>query len=399
MANRRVLPVKDGVKIDLRAGGNLYLQGWERQEVGILGYEDDTRVQSDEDAMHISCGSDIDVMVPGQVEVAVEKVGGEAYIRQIQGKLDVQRVGGNLFIQNSANVTIERIGGDCRLQHISSELKVERVSGDLICHDIQCAMAVETVRGDAIIQSVTPPAMVQASGDIALSLTSLSNGEVSMRAKGDLSLFIPKEGNAQLNIESSGREINLNVAGEHRRVKEMTYSFSVGNGEGTIINVKSSGDVIVSDEVSSIGGCENLFQRLDQDWEEFTKGNTEKFQSWQHPFDRASEIADRVSRSVTQRIVERSERKIQAAMEKVEARMRDMDWGFEAPEPPIPPIPPVPPAPFNSTPGPFSRRSAPVEEKVNTTREERLKILEMLSEKKITAEQAADLLRILGRKG
>jgi hypothetical protein len=72
---------------------------------------------------------------------------------------------------------------------------------------------------------------------------------------------------------------------------------------------------------------------------------------------------------------------------------RKIEFNTDIPRPPMPPeapMPPTPPSPFASA----KPADEPAREPVGT--EERMAILRMLEQKKITAEQAAQLLAAMG---
>jgi len=103
----------------------------------------------------------------------------------------------------------------------------------------------------------------------------------------------------------------------------------------------------------------------------------------------------------------RADERIAAAMKRVEDRTRAMNRdGVIPPIPPVgrprksiltpePPTPPGPPAPAKPATPPMSPTGRPA--KAVVSEEERMLILTMLQEKKITAEEAAKLLEALER--
>jgi len=96
-----------------------------------------------------------------------------------------------------------------------------------------------------------------------------------------------------------------------------------------------------------------------------------------------------------------AEAKAQAAGRRAEAQLRRMDR-FRIPS--IPPIPPIPPIPNvgdfwpKSSSGPGAAMGSQPEPRPKVSDEERMIILNMLSEKKISAEEANQLLDALNGK-
>ncbi len=130
---------------------------------------------------------------------------------------------------------------------------------------------------------------------------------------------------------------------------------------------------VISEEIDS---RENAWKEAREQWNNFP---------WEggFGFSRNSALAEMVSRRA-QEATERAERRANAAMRRTEERIRqaaergmrqaDMQFAMGGPTPPPPP--PPPPAP-------------------KVTEQERLMVLEMLKENKITVEQAEKLLAAL----
>jgi hypothetical protein len=150
--------------------------------------------------------------------------------------------------------------------------------------------------------------------------------------------------------------------------------------------VNAGGDVRVSDTAVELRSITGELERLENAWADARGRYSSPGWSGGFGLDRTSAWADMVSRRA-QEAARRAEQRVQAATRRTEEQIRqaaeremrraDRFGGFA----PMPPAPPAPPQPF--------QRSAPVSEK------ERLMVLQMLQEGKVTVEQAEQLLAAL----
>lgn len=404
---KKTYPVGESMTILVRAHADLALQGWDKMEVYPI---DDGRqapvVQTEGEILRVTFADDGELLVPEGASVQVERVSGDAHIRNLTGKLAVERVGGDLSVQNVAEAAFSNIGGDCEVLGISGALAIHRVGGDLSAAGLKGAAAVSNVGGDANLELVDGNLDVKAGGDICLTLSQTTEQTVSARAGGDLDLYLPQGASAVVSIISRGEDIRLRVEGAKQRLEQQAHQATLGEGTAKL-SLQAGGDVFISDEPHEEESFASIAANLEEYWQDLEESREEReSDSDDEGFMSGEDISRRVNRHVEE-AMRRADERIAAAMKRVEAHTRQMGRdGMVPPIPPVgrprksilipePPTTPKPPAPPIPPAVPMPPGGKPA--KTVVSEEERMLILTMLQEKKITAEEAAKLLEALER--
>jgi len=191
--------------IVIKAHGDLSLQGWDHAEARLL-IDDihNLRISQDGEALQLICLDECDLTVPEGIAVRIDKTGGDAHVRGIKGKLEIQKVGGDLSLADAVDVEIGQVGGDCLVYQVNGRLVGQRFGGDCSGMQVGGPLSFEHIGGDANLQVVSGAVTLRAGGDITLQITEL-NAPVSLRAGGDIRLHLPMDASATLDLESGGR--------------------------------------------------------------------------------------------------------------------------------------------------------------------------------------------------
>ena len=384
----KTINVNDHTMIVVKTHADLDLQGSDQMEIRALTDEPrGAAMTQDEDLVHVQSRSDLDLIVPTGSEILVERVSGDAHLRQVNGHLQIQRVGGDLAIQNIATAEIMSVGGDCRILTSQGVLSIQRIGSDFTGAELNGPIKLEGVGGDADVHMTGGDAQIRAGGDINFTIAEITDQSVRLDAGGDVLMLLPSDANVTLELRSRGHDINIEMAGESQSIEKRMASLTFGSGSCKI-NIDAGGDIRVSDDLSEMESFDDLREDIDEHWEEVehtrsdraSEGDDEGFAF------HAGEFNDRINRHVDD-AMRKADSRLQQAMKKLEERTRRLEkHGFHS----VPPIPPIPPV------GPWTGNAAHTEtKKQSASEEEKLLILKMLQEKKITAEEAEKLLDAL----
>lgn len=161
------------------------------------------RIQCDDDC-EIKCpdsipleilhvDGDIDKIVGLHSRLYIEKVRGDAVLRQHIGELIIQSISGDMDIKNvEGNVAITDVQGDLQVQRASKgKLTIGKVYGDLALQEIEGDCRVEHVQGDIALTLDFRPGQnygFNADGDIAFVLSEETNATFIMPLSSDVSV-------------------------------------------------------------------------------------------------------------------------------------------------------------------------------------------------------------------
>ncbi len=412
--SQNVIPVPDNTTIVLKMHADLALEGWDRAEAGIICRRRDLKiVQLESQKLFISCRDDCFLRLPKNAVVIIEAVGGDMTVRNLDQTLSVRNVGGDLQALDLAGLEVQKVGGDASLYDIAGAVAVRKVGGDLTAYRLGASLRAES-GGDAELVRLPGDVQLRSGGDILLGLEKFTDQPVYLHAGGDIEVIVPAAINAALNISSGAEDINISVGGKDHSYDDHTLRTTLGQG-GAEISLLAGGDVEVSDEPVDESDYRDELADLESEWKdrlEELKDEQEQPLGGFDTLDEAGAIfrgdSEMLNREINDRVSQAMQR-VEEAMKRMNERLaqkgpRVVVAAHPAPIPVVPPVPPVPdvppapeapgnPAPWNPPDAQaFAEEAAPAE----ASDEERQIILRMLQEKKITAEEADELLLALG---
>lgn len=389
--DKNPIPITDHTMFVIKTHADLNLQGWDRMEVQPISDDySGLSLQQEGDTVRIYANSDLNVSLPTGAAVMIERVSGDANIRNLSGSLKIQRVGGDLAARQVGVVDIQAVGGDCMVVSSTGPLAIQRVGGDFQGSHLHGPVRLESVGGDAILKVAGGGIHIRTGGDLDVDLEVSDGEEIRAQSNGDVLVGLPQNGNADLDLNSRGRDIRVEIGGSTEEIEKRFHHLVLGDGSQKI-SIEAGGDICVTDDPLELGnrfsGLDDLEDDLDENWKNFDESRSEWGGDFGQEFsNRAENITDRINKHVEE-AMRQADSRMQEAMKRLELRTRRLERN--GPIPPIPPIPPMPPR----RPG----AEEPAAKKNGPSEEEKMLILKMLQEKKITVEEAEKLLEALER--
>ena len=377
---------------DIRAGED----GEEREIRVVAG--DGLQIDATGDELSLSCQGACTLTMPANLDLRCVAIHGHAQIYGIAGAITGDAVDGRLLLRHTGPVQLRAVGGDLDADDVAGDLIVDKVGGDLRTVDVRGTLATDA-GGDIIANGIEGVVRASAGGDARLTFVSLTQAEHSVRAGGDIVCRLPADADVAARLRCGGR---VRVYGQIALQPEGAGAvrFVLGDGAAAL-DLKAGGDIRVGfqyapgEEMSDDSGIGHEFARQMEQAAQQIAGQLEgqlvalarQLEAKLTESGAGDEIAARVQEKV-QAAMRRAENNIANALRHVEkqaqraeeraARMeaRQMRGRPAWPEPPPPPPRPAPISP-----------------------EQRMKILHMLNQGKITVEQAEQLLSALSGKG
>jgi len=386
-----VLPVSGSITLEVdHVGGDLQIVGWERAEIIAKTDDDELSLRANGQILRAFSDGDLILYVTRETTLRILDVGGDADLRALTGEADILNVGGDLQMRNVGNLKIKSVGGDMSLRGCSGDLLVDSVGGDASLHDIKGDVRI-TVGADLYLRGSENNVLARVGSDAALYLRPKPGKDVNVQAGSDILLRLPAKPDVELTLQGCDDEsIRVDLPGVRPDEVGMFRKLIVGSG-GSTVNLIAGSEVIVTSR--------------DEEWENVAEfdplGREGPFAAGEFP-GLSSDMHDRISRRVeeaTRRALEASmraqeqtekvQRRVDSAMRRAEEKMRSaerrsMHMGINigrfgaSVDNTRPPVPPAPTEPV--------------------TDDERLAILKMLQEKKISLQDAEKLLSALDGK-
>jgi hypothetical protein len=397
----------------VQVDGSLTVEGWERTEVIVRSrHGDGPTITKVEETIRIQTVGDCSVMAPHGSLLRIDEVGGDVRITRIRGEVRGQSIGGSVRMDAVGPVQIEDVGGDVKVTRVAGDLYARNVGGTLKAGLVEGALSANT-GGDTKCEVEGGHVWVNAGGNAKVTVTDLPpDGEIRIEAGGDAVCRIPVDAGAKFQAEAGG-EILLKGLNTAKRRMEGEVSLTLGSGEATI-HMNAGGNVILaanadgdsqaeasmefefnwSDEMAARAG--DMTQQFTEQLEAQLENVSRQLEERMAQLANGEELAARVQQKV-QAAMRRAEEKVAEAMREVERRVQHAERRSERSaardearrwrkgvrvEVPIPPTPPIPPRPMRP----------PRPQPPTVSDEERMMVLRMVEQGKISVEEAEKLL-------
>lgn len=434
--NKQVFQTNQEPHLELIIHGDLRIKGSEEAELIVKAEPESLEIVQLENDFTITCHTDCDLRTPMGSSLLLKTVHGNAVIKAVEGELQIDEVHGDLILRSVGQVTAGEVNGNVEAKNVMGSFTIKDVDGNLTLRDVQGQVTATTVAGNLHLDDVDDSIEASSEGNAVLRFDPTPGGKYAIQAGGNIMISLPEDASASIEIVEANRII-LNMP-DLAASAPVTAPHTLTLGEGDAdIRLEAGGSLMlhsqgprwdVSSELEGIHEIDHaaldiaeqvtrqiesqmamLEQQLNSQLSTLpgilgSRGlSPEQMERIQQRAREAGERATERAQEKMRQAQERLARKLEAAQERAEARARIAEQrmrmseermarrerrGIRFPVPPVPPMPPVPPI----SPHPFAPPRPPSDP---VTENERLTVLRMLSEKKISLAQAQRLLDAL----
>lgn len=339
--------------------GDLSLVGWEGDDILLKGDEDEMHIRQDGDQVIISCDDDLSLRVPKSASVSIKKIGGDAAMRGVMGGIELNEIEGDLSIRDVNSVSIGTIHSDFSLRGAKGSIAVKKVLSDVSIRDVDGNVSLESVADDLALRDVRGNVSANVAEDVVLYLDPKPANAYAVTAGEDILLVMPPRANATLTL--SADEIDIEWKGVDNDDDATSRVVTLGDGSA-LVTLSAGGDIRVTNQSNAGDSAEDFgnFAGIGMDWSGFGERISRQVeQATKRATRQADEAIRRAAASVERR-----------AKVNVNAKVGRWNWDL-------------------------SPKGVPVTPPSQASEEERMAILKMLQEKKISAEDAEKLLSAL----
>jgi hypothetical protein len=343
--------------------GDLSVVGWDGEEILVKTDEDELTLEHNGEEVTLSCTDDVSLRIPREASLSIQRIGGDAALRGVMGNIEIREIDNDLSIRDAGSVTIETIKADFSIRGAKGNLYVRNAGGDVSVRDVEGNVALDSVADDLALRGARGNVKVNVGEDVVVYLEPKAQAAYSITAGDDILLVL--QPNANVTLTMQGDEIDMDWPGIENQEDVTERVLVLGDGSAQI-SLNAGGDIRVTSDANAGNSAEEFgnFAGLNFDWSGFGERISRQVeQATARAAKRAEEVARRAERHA-----ERHARRWKGNVD-----VGRWKWDFNSQNVPPPPPPP----------------SEPVAE------EERMAILKMLAEKKITSEQAEQLLNAL----
>jgi hypothetical protein len=416
--DKQFVTTSESPQVVLYITGDLRLKGQDALDVVAKSDDpEDLSFESQDDQVTIRCSSNCSVRVPRSAVVHVAEVNGNAYIKALDGELTIDQVDGNLELRNVSATKVGQVSGNLFTKNVDGDLTIERVDGEISARRIQGDFAVSGgVSGNLNLNDVGGSANAKVDGNINLRLDPSPGHEYRFECDGNLFCRLSSETSAEISVPKAS-QVLVDLPGIHASAPvQAPYALTLGEGDAKII-LSADGNVVMDthapdwdmedfdiDVGSEVEGmADTVSQQISQQVESQMKMMEEQLNAQMASLSmrlRATRLNEEQARRIEERARETSERaasraqeRIRRAQEKMEQKMAAAQRKMEAKKLLLERSSRHSRRPWNINIPTPTAPGAPAGDPVSE--DERLMILRMLEEKKISTEEAEQLLSAL----
>jgi hypothetical protein len=445
----------------LKVGSDLQVKGWDRLEVLAKSSSDNDLILEEQDGgLTVSSPTDCVLYVPHNASVEVTHTGTNARFRSVFGGITISKIGSSLSVRDIGPLHVEKVGTDFSAKRINGELSIDsigssatlgdvgevtlgkvgsqlvakrvrgdfkvedRIGGNAVIREVDGQVNVSSVGGSLHLREVSGGISADVGGNATIEFSPVSWQSYGVDSGGNISCHIPGDANAKFEILSGARDIHIKTPNISEKLEEGTYTLTLGEGAASV-KLTAGGSVYITTREMDWGGVQDFdidfgeeigsmaeeiaeqathqieaqLEMLENNLNIHLSGLATSISSAGLPEERAKELEERLelakeraamrAEAAAERARAKIELKIAAVQRKVERKARagvaraerkarisrgERQYTVSTLSSPPKPVDPV-------------------------SEEERMMILQMLQDKKVSVEQAEKLLSALEGKG
>ncbi len=391
---QETLPVGKNATLHIaNAPGDLRLTGWERDEIQAKTSGKTLELLVEGEEITLNCDDDLIIFAPKNINIEIISIGGDANFRALNNALKLSDLGGDLVLRHIGKAEIGNIGGDLMLRHAIS-LHAKNIGDDASIRDVAGEVVISNIGSDLHLREVHGNLNVKVGSDAIIYLHPQEGATYHLTAGADILLRLPQDADVEMSL-SAGGELDINLPdAEEKDGEPGTLKLGLATAKLTF---SAGGDLCATTKADAWSDLSDFDIELpfsDEDFsnfgDDFAENFTRHFDAFPDKFfEKLSlkidtfpdETMDKISRKI-----DASARKTDEKMRRAEHKMRRAEHKARRAERK---------AKRRKVKVPVGRPGRPTPPSMPVSDDERLLILKMLEEKKISATDAEKLLSAL----
>ena len=247
MTKKNIKTIESPKIIISQVRGNLNLKGWNQTEVRFSSTVETGLIEEHEEELRISCTGNCSLRVPHQAVIEIKQVGGHLNAKTLDGELLVGKAGGNVVLKDIAKTRFEIIGGQLSAKRVRGDLQINSIGGSVVVQDVDGQFAANAVGANLHLQQIRGGISTRVNGNAVLRFSPVSWQVYDIEVGGRVRCQLPEDVSAIIKIVSGAQKIEIKRYGESEVVRVGEHVLALGDGDATV-NLSAGGKVsIVSD--------------------------------------------------------------------------------------------------------------------------------------------------------
>lgn len=368
-------------------GRALYVSAWDLPKVRIDFFDSGDSYEQKGAKVTLSSGNDCIMRVPADSSVIVGNIGADANVKGISGVLKVQRVGGSLHLKRLGDVEIKSVAGNLTGRDIAGDMKINEVMGNANLRNVQGDLSAKMVSANFELRQGGDNVDAEAMGNAKVRSELGQKASYRIKCAGNAYCRLEGEEDVKATLKSGAEQILVLTPTQNQSLQAREHVLTLGEGKASV-QIEAGGHIDFQ-----AGNPQHKHFEFGQDLDfgydlDSNLGGMvgEISEQISGQLEAQLESLENQLESLSDHIQTTSSAGLQKAQQRIAEAQRRMEQRMRARAP-------------GTARKPRTGASAGGPQPDPVTDEERMKVLEMVQEKKITVDEAEVLLATLeGRK-
>lgn len=219
--------------ISITSQGKLYIKGWDRAEIrASASGKDNLSLIKDGENVTVQSLSHCEMRVPYESSLLIHSANGETILKSIPGNITIQHANAGLTLNDVGPVLVEDVSRDLNAQEIHGHLIIRSASRFVNASLIKGDFVADSVAAHLTLKKVEGNISAHVLGNATLSLDPKPGQTCTVEAHGVLTCRIPPQANASLDLTSHG-PIVTQLGGKTETTREH-HTLTLGDGSAQI---------------------------------------------------------------------------------------------------------------------------------------------------------------------
>lgn len=348
--------------------GSLTVRGSSDREIALIvaGGDEALNLEQEADTVSFSAPADCTVVCPSGTSLTVERGLGNLRVEDVRGTIDAQVIDGNVALRGVGSVSLGEVLGNLRAYEVAGNLEATEVKGNTHVREVNGALTLAEVRGNLMIEGAVGGLEAgrgtgTVRGNVQLGPPFSPRRAYRVNTRGNLVVRVPGDASLRIAVRTRGN-VDSGVPGLSLERDGGDVRGSLGSGQATLeADVRgnvSLRPIEATDPSDAEAALEDLGAQIERQVDEALAKMTARLEAGLGRVD--VERATEKARCMAERAAEQA----RLRAERAERRWQRASGREPRPRPAV-------------------------------TDEERLRVLRMVEDGKITPEQASELLMAL----
>ena len=216
--------------------GDLRITGHDKEEIQAKTSGDALELSVENEEITLTCDDNLILTLPQNAQIEIISIAGDASFRNLANTLNLANIGGDLVLRDMGVTEIGQIGNDLVVRRAVS-LKIDSIGDDASIRDITGDVTITNIGNDLHLRGVRGNLEATVGDDAVLYIQPQKDANYTLTAGAEILLRLPENADVGLDL-TAGDDLSINLPGieasdEKRRKLDLglataTLTFSAG---------------------------------------------------------------------------------------------------------------------------------------------------------------------------